>query len=97
MPLTDESRHPHDARCVSIRAFRVVVDGPNQRFDAYGNAIPIFVFQTLRGETLTIHGDGEQTRDFVHVRDVVQASLRAAESRGPSGAFNIGKWQSHYD
>ena len=52
---------------------------PNQRFDAYGNVIPIFVFRMLRGEPLTIFGDGEQTRDFVNVHDVVQANLKAAD------------------
>lgn len=73
---------------VCLRYFNVY--GPNQRFDAYGNVIPIFVFQMLRGETLTIFGDGEQTRDFVNVADVVQANLRAAATPGVSGAFNIG-------
>ena len=73
---------------VCLRYFNVY--GPNQRFDAYGNVIPIFVFQMLRGQRLTIFGDGEQTRDFVNVRDVVQANLRAAEARSISGAFNIG-------
>ncbi|MFZ2491336.1 MAG: SDR family oxidoreductase [Thermoanaerobaculia bacterium] len=78
----------YDLEVVALRYFNVF--GPNQRFDAYGNVIPIFVFQMLRGETLTIHGDGEQTRDFVHVRDVVQANLRSAEARGVWGAFNLG-------
>jgi len=73
---------------VCLRYFNVY--GPNQRFDAYGNVIPIFVFQMLRGESLTIFGDGEQTRDFVNVADVVQANLRASATRGVSGAFNIG-------
>jgi UDP-glucose 4-epimerase len=73
---------------VCLRYFNVY--GPNQRFDAYGNVIPIFVFQMLRGETLTIFGDGEQTRDFVNVADVVQANLLGAAARGVSGAFNIG-------
>lgn len=73
---------------VCLRYFNVY--GPNQRFDAYGNVIPIFVFQALRGETLTIFGDGEQTRDFVNVRDVVQANIRAAMAPGIRGAFNIG-------
>ena len=72
---------------VCLRYFNVY--GPNQRFDAYGNAIPIFVFQMLRGETITIFGDGEQTRDLVQVRDVVQANLKAAMTPGLSGAFNI--------
>jgi len=78
----------YDLEAICLRYFNVY--GLNQRFDAYGNAIPIFVFQMLRGETLTIHGDGEQTRDFVNVRDVVLANLRAAESTGVSGAYNIG-------
>lgn len=73
---------------VCLRYFNVY--GPNQRFDAYGNVIPIFAFQMLRGEPLTVFGDGEQTRDFVNVADVVQANLKAAEARGISGAFNIG-------
>jgi UDP-glucose 4-epimerase len=62
----------------------------HQRYDAYGNVIPIFVHRVLRGEALTIYGDGEQTRDFVNVSDVSRANLQAALSRGVSGAFNIG-------
>ena len=73
---------------VCLRYFNVY--GPNQRFDAYGNVIPIFVFQMLRGEPVTIFGDGEQTRDFVNVHDVVRANVRAAMAPGVSGAFNIG-------
>lgn len=78
----------YDIEAVCLRYFNVY--GPNQRFDAYGNVIPIFVFQMLRGEPLTIFGDGEQTRDFVNVRDVVQANIKAAMSNNVSGAFNIG-------
>ena len=44
----------------------------------------------LRSERLMIFGDGEQTRDFVNVADVVQANIRAAAAHGVSGAFNIG-------
>jgi UDP-glucose 4-epimerase len=72
---------------ICLRYFNVY--GPNQRYDAYGNAIPIFVFRMLRGESVYIYGDGEQSRDFVHVADVVRANLQAAESTGISGAFNI--------
>jgi UDP-glucose 4-epimerase len=78
----------YSLEAVCLRYFNVY--GPNQRFDAYGNVIPIFVFQMLRGETLTVHGDGEQTRDFVNVGDVVRANLRAAGTPGVSGAFNVG-------
>ena len=79
--------HVYGLEAICLRYFNVY--GPNQRFDAYGNVIPIFAFQSLRGEPITIFGDGLQTRDFVHVDDVVQANLKAAVNRGVSGAFNI--------
>jgi UDP-glucose 4-epimerase len=77
----------YDIEAVCLRYFNVY--GPNQRFDAYGNVIPIFVFKMLRNEPLVVFGDGEQTRDFVHVNDVVQANINAATATGVSGAFNI--------
>ena len=73
--------------CVCLRYFNVY--GVNQRYDAYGNVIPIFAHRVLNGEPITIFGDGEQTRDFVSVRDVAQANLRAALAEELSGAFNI--------
>lgn len=73
--------------CVCLRYFNVY--GVNQRYDAYGNVIPIFAHRMLRGMPLTIYGDGEQTRDFVNVRDVAEANYRAAMSRSVSGAFNV--------
>lgn len=78
----------YEIEAVCLRYFNVY--GPNQRFDAYGNVIPIFAFKMLRGEPLTVFGDGEQTRDFINVRDVVQANIRAAMAIGVSGAFNTG-------
>ncbi len=81
----------HGMETVCLRYFNVY--GPRQRFDAYGNVIPIFVFRALRGEPLTIFGDGEQTRDFVHVGDVVQANLKAADA--PRRSRRIQHWQWH--
>lgn len=78
----------YEMEAVCLRYFNVY--GPNQRFDAYGNVIPIFAFQMLRNEQLTIFGDGEQTRDFINVKDAVQANILAAMARGVSGAFNVG-------
>ena len=78
----------YDLDVVALRYFNVY--GPNQRFDEYGNVIPIFVFQMLCGEPITIFGDGEQTRDFIHVADVARANLQAAEAENVSGAFNLG-------
>lgn len=72
---------------VCLRYFNVY--GPNQRYDAYGNVIPIFAHQMVNHQPLTIFGDGEQTRDFVNVHDVVQANYKAAMTPGLSGAFNI--------
>lgn len=77
---------------VCLRYFNVY--GVNQRFDAYGNVIPIFVFKILRGEPITIFGSGEQTRDFLNVKDVVQANIKAAQAVGVSGAFNIASGSS---
>lgn len=73
--------------CVCLRYFNVY--GVHQRYDAYGNVIPIFVHRALRGQPLLIHGDGEQTRDFINVFDVAMANYRAGTSRGVSGAFNV--------
>lgn len=78
--------YPIEAVC--LRYFNVY--GVNQRFDAYGNVIPIFAKRMIAGEPVTVFGDGEQTRDFVNVRDVVRANYQAGMSRGVSGAFNLG-------
>jgi UDP-glucose 4-epimerase len=77
-----------DLEVVCLRYFNVY--GVNQRYDAYGNVIPIFANRLLRGQPLIIYGDGEQTRDFVHVDDVVRANIAAALAPGVTGAFNIG-------
>ncbi|NTU72322.1 MAG: NAD-dependent epimerase/dehydratase family protein [Coriobacteriia bacterium] len=73
---------------VCLRYFNVY--GVRQRFDAYGNVIPIFAERMLRREQVTIYGDGEQTRDFVHVSDVAQANYRAGISPEAAGSFNLG-------
>lgn len=73
---------------VALRYFNVY--GLRQRYDAYGNVIPIFAERMLRGEDVVIFGDGEQTRDFINVADVAQANYRAGISPDAAGAFNIG-------
>ncbi len=75
-------------RVSALRYFNVY--GPNQRFDAYGNVIPIFAYRMLQGQKVTVFGDGEQTRDFVHVQDVAKANWLAATVLGANGAYNLG-------
>lgn len=75
-------------RAVCLRYFNVY--GINQRYDAYGNVIPIFITHILKGEPISIYGDGEQTRDFVHVSDLAQANLTVAEKNHVEGTFNLG-------
>ncbi len=72
---------------VALRYFNVY--GVNQRYDAYGNVIPIFANRLVRNERLTVFSDGEQTRDFVNVKDVARANYNAALADGVSGAYNV--------
>ena len=65
--------------------------GPRQNAGAYAGLIPIVVGRALRGETIEIFGDGEQTRDFIFVRDTAEAAVRIYESPGSRGlVINIG-------
>jgi UDP-glucose 4-epimerase len=75
---------------VSLRCFNVY--GPRQSPDSpYAAVIPIFIHEMLGRRPPTIHGDGEQTRDFVFVEDVVGAFILAAETKEAVGdVFNIG-------
>jgi UDP-glucose 4-epimerase len=82
----------HGFRAVCLRYFNAY--GVNQRYDAYGNVIPIFAERLLAGDRLTIYGDGEQTRDFVNVKDIARANDLAAVRDVPSGAYNIGCGES---
>jgi len=74
----------------SLRMFNVY--GPRQSTDnPYQGVLAIFIGNALRGEPLTIHGDGGQTRDFVYVDDVTDAWLRVADAPETFGrVFNIG-------
>jgi nucleoside-diphosphate-sugar epimerase len=77
-------------KTVVFRYFNVF--GPRQDpSSAYSGVISIFVDKLLRGVAPTIFGDGEQTRDFVYVADVVRANLLAVETEQAAGqVFNIG-------
>lgn len=79
----------HGIPTVGLRFFNVF--GPRQDpASAYSGVISIFCDRLRLGHPLTIFGDGEQTRDFVHVGDVVRALLAALRRAAPDGrVFNV--------
>jgi nucleoside-diphosphate-sugar epimerase len=77
---------------VALRYFNVF--GPWQNPESqYAAVIPKFITALLRGQSPVIHGDGEQTRDFIYVENVVAANVRAALAPAQAAAgrvFNVG-------
>ena len=74
---------------VSLRFFNVY--GPRSRTTgAYGAVFGVFLAQRLSNKPLTIVGNGKQTRDFVHVYDLVNGLILAAKKGKPGEAYNIG-------
>lgn len=76
---------------VNLRYFNIY--GPRMNFEgAYKTVIGVFGQQKAQGKPLTITNDGEQSRDFTHVYDVVDANIKAAEYEGKLNGevFNIG-------
>ncbi|TYL37508.1 UDP-glucose 4-epimerase [Natronococcus pandeyae] len=77
----------YDLPTVALRYFNVY--GPRQQ-GPYSGVISAFLEQARADDPITIDGDGEQTRDFVHVSDVVQANLLAATTEETGEAYNVG-------
>jgi UDP-glucose 4-epimerase len=91
--LLEAYREAHGLGTTSLRFFNVF--GPRQDpRSAYAAAVPIFIAKALRDEPIGIHGDGGQTRDFIHVTDVVGALAYAGSSSTMAGTFNVGYGQS---
>ena len=83
----------HGLGTTSLRFFNVF--GPLQDpRSAYAAAVPIFIAKALRDEPIGIHGDGGQTRDFIHVADIVGALAYAGASKDMAGTYNVGYGQS---
>ncbi len=79
--------HIYGLDTVSLRYFNVY--GPGQSPESeYAAVIPQFIHRALNGRNLIVHGDGEQTRDFVFVKDVVRANITAMKSK-ENGVFNV--------
>ncbi len=77
----------HGIEYVALRYGNVY--GPRQNPHGEAGVVAIFCERMLDGKQPVINGDGRQTRDYVHVRDVVAANIAALDYRG-SGIFNVG-------
>lgn len=79
-----------DFRVTSFRMYSVY--GPGQALDnPYQGVLGIFLGNLLRGEPITIYGDGEQSRDFVYIDDAIDLwTLALARPTGCNGVFNLG-------
>lgn len=82
----------YDLPTVALRYFNAY--GPGQPGGPYSGVITTFVDRARTGEPITVHGDGQQTRDFIHVDDVVRANLRAATTDAVGEVFNVGTGNS---
>ncbi len=81
-------RQSHGLKYVTGRFFNTV--GPRQS-GAYGMVLPRFVASAIKGEPITVYGDGSQSRVFCHVSDAVDGILRVFfDDRALGEAFNIG-------
>ena len=79
----------HDLPVLCVRFFNTV--GPRQSGN-YGMVVPTFVERALAGRPLEVHGDGTQTRCFVHVADAVRAVTQLLDTPAAEGeVFNVGR------
>ncbi len=71
-----------------VRAFNAF--GPRQRLDSqYSAVIPAFIHRALTGKPLIIHGDGDQTRDFIFAEDVADAAIFLSKKNIRSEVYNL--------
>jgi len=86
----NEYNQKYDLPVVCLRYFNIY--GPRQSAkSAYAAAIPKFIERVLSDKKIEIYGDGNQTRDFVFVEDIIQANLKAAIEKNARNCYlNIG-------
>jgi UDP-glucose 4-epimerase len=77
-----------DIDIIVLRYFNTF--GERQTITPYVGVINIFINKLLRQESPVIFGDGEQTRDFIYVKDIVQANINAMKADLHWGVFNVG-------
>ncbi|MEM2767083.1 MAG: NAD-dependent epimerase/dehydratase family protein, partial [Candidatus Bathyarchaeia archaeon] len=84
----------YGVKSVGLRLFSVY--GPKEEHKGeYANIVSQFLWMMKKGEAPVIYGDGEQTRDFIHVEDVVEAFMLAAEKQFECEIFNVGTGVAH--
>ncbi|QCS42007.1 UDP-glucuronic acid decarboxylase family protein [Natrinema versiforme] len=87
--LTVAYQRKYDVDARTVRIFNTY--GPRMRPDD-GRVVPTFVTQALRGDDLTIYGDGEQTRSFCYVDDLIEGLISLMRVDNPEhNVYNIGK------
>jgi len=82
----------YDLETVALRYFNIY--GPRQSAGEYSGVVSTFLEQARSGQPITVEGEGDQTRDFVHVSDVVRANLAAATTDNVGRAYNVGTGES---
>ncbi|MFX1363513.1 MAG: SDR family oxidoreductase [Promethearchaeota archaeon] len=80
--------HVYGLNTLSLRYFNVF--GPRQRDSPYSGVIAIWLGKLISNNNLIIFGDGDQSRDFTYIKDVIQANILAVENTISGEIFNIG-------
>jgi len=79
---------------VIVRPYNVY--GPRQRLDdAYRNVVGIFINKVMKGEAPIIYGDGEQTRAFSYIKDIIPTIVKCGFEAVSGETFNVGATQNH--
>jgi len=87
--LTVAYRRQYDLDVRTVRIFNTY--GPRMRPDD-GRVIPTFVTQALHGEDITVYGDGQQTRSFCYVDDLISGIMSVMRAESPNySVYNLGK------
>ena len=77
----------HGIKAITLRVANPY--GERQRIETAQGAVGVFLYRALTGNPIEIWGDGSVTRDYIHVSDVAEAFVRAAEYTGLKSVFNI--------
>jgi UDP-glucose 4-epimerase len=83
----------YGVRSIALRYFSVY--GPHEEYKKqYANLITQFIWDVRNGKEPVVYGDGSQTRDFIHVNDVVEANITAMKANAQHDVFNVGSGTS---